>query len=159
MAGFITSPSEPTSMSGSRVKCTFFVIFFVSEMCAPLGMGGLGTQPFEVSETFSTPQCFESLFTYGMVLLNGGGVQLESVDFCIDSIEFFIIVLVVGEVSGDSPVIKFVGTFEHNEVLGVRSSKHQAEPLGQWPGWHAVGGAWQCVDGDDVGCVTWAVMS
>jgi hypothetical protein len=79
---YITLPSEsvPTSIDMS----VLFIISIVSEMCAPLGMGRLGTQPFKVSKTFCTPQHFESLLAQGMILLNSRGIQLEPANFCIN---------------------------------------------------------------------------
>jgi hypothetical protein len=113
-------------------------IFFVSETCAPLGMGRLGTQPFEVSETFSTPGHFKLLLAQGTILLKGGGVQLEPADFCVDNIVLIIIGAVSVEVYCNPPIIELACTFKHGEELGMQPCKYPSEPLGQWSGWHVI---------------------
>jgi hypothetical protein len=111
---FITSSSESQSSAiASSAGPLIIVIFIIHEVCAPLGMGRLGTQPFEVSETFSTPGSLKPLLAQGTILLNSGGVQLELMDFCIDFLVFFVILLVVEEVGCDSPIIHFLCTFNH----------------------------------------------
>jgi hypothetical protein len=111
---FITSSELTSSAIELRVV---FVFFIICEMCAPLDMGRLGTQPFKVSETFSAPQCFKLLLAQGTILLNSRGIQLEPVDFCMDFLIFFIVLLVVEEVSCDTPVIHPAHTFKHVEEL------------------------------------------
>jgi hypothetical protein len=118
--------------SGFRAKCTFFFIFTISEMCAPLGMGGLGTQPFEVSETFSAPQSFELLLTQGMTLLNSGGIQLEPMDFFVDFLVLFVILSIVEEVCCNTPIIHFVGVLNHLEELSMWPCEYSMEPSWQW---------------------------
>jgi hypothetical protein len=107
----ITSSSELMPLA-IEVRGVFFV-FIICETYAPLGMGGLGTQPFEVSETFSAPRHFELLFTQGTILLNSGGIQLEPMDCCIDFLVFFIVLLMVEELGCNTPVIHLPCTFDH----------------------------------------------
>jgi hypothetical protein len=128
---YITLSSESMPMLSASSFGFFFIVEIVT--CSPLGTGRLESQPFKVSETFSTPGCFEVLFTYGMILVNSGRVQLQLADFCVDISEFFIIVMVMEEVCSDAPVLKLVGCFNHVEELWVWSSKDQVEPLGQGP--------------------------
>jgi hypothetical protein len=117
----------------------FIVVFFViHEVCAPLGMGGLGTQPFKVSETFSTPGSLKPLLAQGTILLNSRGIQLELMDFCIDFLVFFVIFSVSEEVSCNSPIVHFLCTFDHLQELGVQSSEDTVEPLQNWSSWHII---------------------
>jgi hypothetical protein len=111
-----------------------FLFIIEIKMCGPLGMGRLGCQPFKVSETFSTPGCLKALFTQGTILVNNGGVQLELANFCVDVGEFLIKVIVVEEFSCNTPVIKFVGEFNHGEKLQVWPIENGVEPLGKQSG-------------------------
>jgi hypothetical protein len=117
----------------------FVVVFFVvCEVCAPLGMGGLGSQPFEVSETFSTPGSLKPLLTQGTILLNSGGIQWELVDFCIDFLVFFVVLSVSEEVGHNSPIVHFPCTLNHLQELGVWASENAPEPSWNMSSWHII---------------------
>jgi hypothetical protein len=112
------------------LRSVLVFIFVISEMCTPLGMGELGTQPLEVSETFHTPQCFKPLLAQGMIMLSCSGVQLELLDFCVNSVDFVVIVSEVVKLHHDSPVFKAVGMLKHNKGLRIWSSEYCVEPVG-----------------------------
>jgi hypothetical protein len=104
------------------------VFFVVSEVHAPLGMGGLGTQPLKVSETFCTLGCLEPLLTQGTIMLNCGDVLLELANFCICCSDFLVIGSKVIEFSGDSPILKLSGMLQQHQELRIQSSKYCSEP-------------------------------
>jgi hypothetical protein len=95
------------------------IIFVIGEACTPLGMGRLGTQPFEVSKTFSAPGSLKPLLAQGMILLNSRGIQLKLVDFCVDFLVFFIVFVVSEDVSHNSPIVHLPCTFNHLQELGM----------------------------------------
>jgi hypothetical protein len=105
---FITLPSEPMSSSGilPSLIVSFVIIFIIGKMCAPLGMGGLGTQPLEVSKTFCTPGHLELLLTQGTIMLNCGNVLLELANPCISGGDFLVISSKAIELGRDPPVFK-----------------------------------------------------
>jgi hypothetical protein len=108
------------------------IVFLVLKTCGPLGMGGLGSQPFEVSETFSTPQHFNTLFTYGTILVNSSGVQLQLADMGVDIGEFGVIFSVVEEVCSNPPVFELLCKLNYIEELGVWTGEYGPEPLRHW---------------------------
>jgi hypothetical protein len=106
----------------------FIIIFFVCEMSAPLGIGRLGTQPFEVSETFYTPRHLKPLLTQGTIMLNRGNILLELANFCICCGNFLVIGSKVIKFHGDSLVLELLGMFQQHQELRIQSSKYCSEP-------------------------------
>jgi hypothetical protein len=102
----------------------FIVVFFIiGKVSAPLGMGRLGTQPFEVSETFSAPQCFEPLLAQAMIMLNGSNILLELMYFCICSSDFLVIGPKAIKLGCDSPVFEMLHMFQQDQELRIWPSK------------------------------------
>jgi hypothetical protein len=117
-------------MSPSSPLCTIFIIIiFVCEMSAPLGTGGLGTQPFKVSETFCAPGCFEPLLAQGMIMLNRGDVLLELANLCIGGSNFLVLGSKAIKLSCNSPFFELLGMFQQYQELRTWSSKYCSEPM------------------------------
>jgi hypothetical protein len=92
-------------------------------------------------------------------LVNSAGIQLKPLDFCINGVEFFIVLSIVDEVCCDAPVFKFACTFDHVQELGVWPYEYPPEPPGYWSHQGVIRDAGRHIDGDDMQCIPWTVVS
>jgi hypothetical protein len=79
------------------------------------------------------------LFTYGMILVNSSGVQLQLADTGVDVSELGVVLTIVKGIGGNPPVVKLLCKFDHVNELSVWASEYGLEPFGHWAGWYFFG--------------------
>jgi hypothetical protein len=165
-ASFITPSSESTSSSsplvadghGAAIDLEVVLEMVISETSGPLSSVGAGCQAFPACELLGAARGLKMLLAelFIVALAKAGFLQVANLN--VNGGDFFIKVMELGDIGGDTPIVELSSRHNHGKELGVWAIDDGIEPA--WECFNGlVGGVGRgSVDGNDVGRVLGPVV-